>query len=738
MSKIRETFYSKFPNLVKKLPKPITNFIIKLFQALFHEQTYINILSKNQHFHGVAFVEHVLDSLNISSTVKQNELQNIPKTGRLLVIANHPTGAQDSFSLVQLIANMREDKKVKILINDIMMGITQAAELIIPVNNLTGSITKASLKSINEALENEEAVIIFPAGLVNRLSVNGLRDTQWKSSFIKIAKRTSTPILPIKVTGRNSFLFYLVSMILPLKVSGLMLAHEFATAGKRKPLHFTIGKVIPVSSFSEKIISIEEYITIFYNHIYTLGTKKEQVLQTEVTIGEAKNRQLLKQEIKQAEFLGTTIDGKKIVLADSIHSPFLLRELGRVREISFRAIGGGTGTARDNDLYDTYYRHLILWDDEELEIVGAYRIGECKDIIDKKGKEGLYTYNLCNFNEHFQDYCENSVELGRSFVQPKYWGSRALDNLWQGVGAYLAHNPKINYTYGTVTINADTPQKAVAALVYFYSYHFSCSTNMMKAKTPYVMSKEDQVELDALFKDLSYKDGFVVLKKYLKDLGTSVPTLFKQYAELYEEGAVRFFDFNINTKWGGVIEGFIIADNSRMKPLKRKRYIESYQKLQISDSLTGLYNRAHFSDIINTTIKNQRKVDINFASLIVEIDNYDSIYENEESKTADKTVITVAKRLKKLLRDNDIIARWDDKKFVIILKNVTTDEAEIVSKKLCQSVKNIKITDTLNTTCSFGLTMYKANENINDTFTRSESALNQVRNNIDNKVASVA
>jgi len=717
MFDIKEAFNKNFPKLVNTLPIPVTNIMISTLQRIFHEKTYKDIQNKNSHLSGLQFVDSMLDNLKITYTVKPYELQNIPTTGKLLVIANHITGASDAFSLVQLIGNAREDKKVRLLVNGMLMGVTQACSIIIPVDNISGAITKESLTAINEALDNEEVVVIFPAGIVNRFSSNGLKDTPWKASFLKIAKRTQTPILPVKIDSRNSILFYLISMIFP-KLSGLLLPREFAIAGRMKPLHMNIGKVIPVSSFSDKNIDNKTYINMFYKHLYTLGTYKSRPLETEVTIGKAKNKKLLKEEVKNAEFLGTTIDGKKIILASASNSPFLLSELGRVREISFRAIGGGTGTSHDNDLYDNYYKHLILWDDEDMEVVGAYRIGECKNIIQEKGKEGLYTYNLCNFSTHFEDYCNSSVELGRSFVQPKYWGSRALDNLWQGVGAYLAHNPKIQYTYGVVTINADTPPKAVAALVYFYTLHFSCATNMMQAKSPYVMSDENTEEFDKLFKDVSYKDGFTILKSYLKNLGTSVPTLFKQYAELYEEGAVRFFDFSVNDGLFGVVEGFIIADNSRMKATKRKRYIENFEKLKITDDITNLFNKAHFNDMIHSITKYQRKSDIDFVLVIIKVDDIEQV--------TDETLAKIAKTLKKSLRDNDIIAKWDNDEFIFILKNVTVDEAMMVLSKLKESITNA--------TCSFGATSYQAPESINDTFMRAKDALSEAENCDLNKV----
>ncbi len=689
VEKLLEDNYAKEMNNLSPWLKKL---FVSGFKKLFCEERLNKIDQGKEHLRGLEFTDNLLDSLGITYKVKPKELQNIPATGKLIVIANHPTGMQDSFSLVQLIANVREDKKVKLLINSMLYETSKGFGWGIPVD-VRGGISKTSLQSINEALENEEAIIIFPAGYVNRFSLfKGLKDSVWKASFFKIAQKTQTPILPIKIKGRNSLLFYITSFLVPNHISGLLLMREFVNAGKQKAIDFTIGKVIPPESFSNKAVTTQEYLEMFYQHLYTLEKNRGDILKTEITIGAPKNKKMLKDEVQRAEYLGETADGKSIILADAKHSPFLLRELGRVREISFRAIGGGTGQAHDNDLYDQYYKHLILWDNEELEVVGAYRIGECEDIIKDKGREGLYTYNLCTFSNDFQEYCGNSVELGRSFVQPKYWSTRALDNLWQGVGAYLAHNPKIKYTYGTVTINANTPKKAVAALVYFYSTYFSCSTHMMQAKTPYVMSDENQKEFDTLFEGLSYKEGFTVLKKYLKELNTSVPTLFKQYTELYEKGAVRFFDFSVNESLFGVVEGFIIADNSRMKKEKRKRYIESYEQLKTIDRVTGLFTKAHFCEQLSVMLNSKRKRDANTAVVVLEL------HEDE----VDETLLAKAsKTLKKSLRDDDLIARYDYKKFIFALKNVDENDLDIVLEKLKMALK-LK--------CSFKRTYYGEND----------------------------
>lgn len=709
MFDVEAAVYKNLSGLVEKLPDFSVRFLIRFLKKIFHAETFNRIYQNNHYLSGLAFVDSMLENLNITYTVKPNELENIPSTGGLIVIANHITGASDALSLVQLISNKRENKKVKILANKVLSGIEQAAPIMIPVDNISGVLSKKSFKALNESLENNEVIIIFPSGMVSRWSLKGIKDNPWKGSFFRLAQKTQTSILPIKVETRNSYLFYILSVLIPTKFTAFLLPREFALTSTRKPLHLTIGKVIPFSSFSDKKINKKTYIKMFYEHLYALGTKKKQIFNTEITIGSEINRKQLKQEVTQAQFLGYSNNGKMIILAEAEKSPFLLSELGRAREMSFRAVGGGTKKSRDNDSFDNHYKHLILWDEHDLEIVGAYRIGECKDIIKDKGKEGLYTSNLCNFTDDFKDYCHNSVELGRGFVQPKYWGTRSFDSLWQAVTVYLAHNPHIQYTYGAVTINANTPPKAVAVLVYFYTYHFSCPTKMMQAKKPYIMDKADEEEFKVLFDHLSYKEGFVVLKQYLKKMGIAVPTLLKQYIELYQEGAVRYFDFSVNDAFSDAVEGFIISDNYRMKKSIQERNLKNFYKDKTIDVLTSLYSSAYFNEMVNSITKHQRKSDINFVLVIIKVD--------EIEKVTDKILMKIATTLKKSLRDNDIIAKWDEDEFIFILKNVNYDETMNILSKLKDAITTAS--------CSFGATSYQAPEDIGETFIRAKDALSE-------------
>jgi putative hemolysin len=572
MFNVSTILYDKFPKL-NQLPQTLQDMIVRSLQNLFHEKDFNTIYKENHFLKGINYVSSMLRHLNIHYCVKPRELLNIPSEGGLIVVANHITGASDAYSLVELIANKRENKKVRLLVNSMLSGVKQASDIIIPVDNITGAITKKSLKSVYEALDNGEVVVIFPAGIVSRLTGKGIKDSEWRPSFLKIAKKASVPILPVKINGRNSALFYLLSILLPKKITGLMLPREFAIAGRHKPLQYTIGKVIPPTSFADKNIPLEAYAQMFYNHLYNLGTGKEEILKTEITIAPPINPKLLKEEIEKAEFLTYTSDGNKLVIADAENAPCLINELGRLRELSFRTIGGGTKAYRDNDIYDSYYKHLILWNEEDLEIMGAYRLGLCQEIVSQRGMEALYTYNQYHFDQEFENYLDQSMEVGRSFVQPKYWRSRALDNLWKGIVTYLNIHPELRYTYGIVTINADMPQKAASAIVYFYSKYFAADVEIMKAKSKFHISKEDREKYEKLFDGLTYKDGLGVLKHYLREFKVSIPTLFKQYPELYKEGGVNFFDFSKNDKLHGVIEGLIITDNHKMKENRRKRYI---------------------------------------------------------------------------------------------------------------------------------------------------------------------
>ena len=251
-----------------------------------------------------------------------------------------------------------------------------------------------------------------------------------------------------------------------------------------------------------------------------------------------------------------------------------MKEIGRLREFTFRKVEEGTGSKRDVDTFDRHYKHIILWDDEELEVVGAYRIGEANFIKEYFGKEGFYSHTLFEFEEGFEPYMTNAIELGRSFVQPRYWGSRALDYLWQGIGAYLFQNPHIRYMYGPVSLSDVYPKIAKNLIISFYSLYFSTSATLVTARNGYFMSKTEREEALSLFKGSDYKEDFATLKEQLSLMDLSVPTLYKQYTELCDEGGILFLDYNIDKEFANCVDSFILVDITKIKEAKRARYIK--------------------------------------------------------------------------------------------------------------------------------------------------------------------
>lgn len=296
-------------------------------------------------------------------------------------------------------------------------------------------------------------------------------------------------------------------------------------------------------------------------------------------IAEPEPRDILKKEISSCELLGETHDNKSIYLyrpnAVQGHTT-LLNEIGRLREEAFRLVGEGTGLARDVDHYDLYYMHIILWDDVDQQIVGAYRLCRTEYFYTTPQKP-IYTSSLFNYTANAKTILSAGLELGRSFVQERYWGSRSLDYLWSGIAAFLRRHPEYRYLLGAVSISNDLSLPAKELLVGFYRKYYGYQSHQKDAekiqcKQPFIMSDKGQVHFDELFHQLDHKQGFKVLKKQLRYLGYAVPMLYKQYTELTEKGGTEFLGFNIDPDFNDCIDGLVVVDITQITKLKKKRY----------------------------------------------------------------------------------------------------------------------------------------------------------------------
>ena len=542
-----------------------------ILRRLLHEQAFIDFAERYPHLKGIEFVEQVLDYFHFTFEVSEEERENIPAAGKVVVIANHPIGSLDGLALLKLIYHVRSD--VKIVANDLLMAIEPLKSLLLPIRNMTGTSQKHQIQRINAALDEDAAIIFFPSGEVSRLSFKGIQDGTWQQGFLKLAERAKAPILPIHIDGRNSTSFYLASLVAK-PLSTIMLVGQMFRQ-REKQVKMTVGSIIPFRSYNNITIDQKEKIKLFKKHLYRLGTAEPLLFETEAAIAPPEQRADLAKVMRHGEQLGTTPDGKIIFLYETMESPTLLREIGRLREITFRAVGEGTGKRRDIDHFDDYYRHLLLWDEEALEIAGAYRFVDAAKVLEQKGTAGLYSGSLFDLDRQKCHFLKNSLELGRSFVQQKYWGKRSLDYLWYGIGAFLAKNPHYRYLFGPVSISNMMPQLAKELLIHFYKLYFSDPKSMGCSRNPFRFS-QPLATLEAAFSGTDYRADFKKLKSQLSNLGTAVPTLYKQYTELCEPGSggVTFLDFNIDPDFNDCVDGLVIVDTHKLKEKKRKRYME--------------------------------------------------------------------------------------------------------------------------------------------------------------------
>ena len=545
-----------------------------MLRYLLNEKECNDIAMQHAHLTGIDFVEKVLESFHFSYSVPNTEVENIPCEGRVVIFANHPIGSLDALAMIKLISKVRSD--IKVVANDLLMALSPLHNILLPVKNMTGGTPKQNLTAIHNHLNNEGALLIFPSGEVSRLRPQGVRDTRWQSGFYKMACACNAPLLPMFADAKNSATFYGASMIYKPLATLLLVKEMFKQAQKTMPIR--IGQLIPPEAFKNNNFPLKVKIKLLKNHLYRIGKNRPAIFNTQSPIAHPESRSELQHALNQCEQLGETADGKLIYLYRHQNASAIMREIGRLREVAFRAVGEGTGERRDTDKFDSFYLHLILWDKNEFEIVGAYRFAEVNDVHHRIGQDALYSQSLFDYHSDFAPYFAQGLELGRSFIQPKYWGKRSLDYLWYGIGAFLIQHPHYRYLFGPVSLSGQFPEQAKALIVHFYQTHFAPPQPLAVSKSPYIIDEKITKGLDELYDHSStdketYQQNFRILKQSLSELGVAVPTLFKQYSELCEPNGVKFLDFGVDAEFNNCIDGLVLVDLNKLLPKKRAKYL---------------------------------------------------------------------------------------------------------------------------------------------------------------------
>jgi hypothetical protein len=295
------------------------------------------------------------------------------------------------------------------------------------------------------------------------------------------------------------------------------------------------------------------------------------------------NRDTLKKELNKERFLRSTRKGGNEIYCVNIHNaPNVLNEIGRLREVTFRASGGGTGLELDLDTYDTSencYEQLIVWSPEDEEIIGGYRYIMCSKAIQNSGSIALSTANYFKFTDQFiNQYLPKTIELGRSWVQPNFQptvnprkGLFALDNIWDGLGAIIRTNPNIEFFFGKVTMYPTYNREARDFLLNFMHYYFPDKENLMQPYHPIVQAFNKPL-FDEQLKGLEFKEGHKVLNNFVKERGEFIPPLVNIYMNL--SPSMKTFGTAVNADFGNVEETGILVPLDAIYPEKKDRHMD--------------------------------------------------------------------------------------------------------------------------------------------------------------------
>ncbi|MBD8527300.1 GNAT family N-acyltransferase [Pseudomarimonas arenosa] len=568
MLSVETSFYRQFPRLSSARGRMIGRPVVELLRKIVCEERINAEVTALAGVRGLDFVRQSMERLDFSYRVAPTDRLNVPTEGRCVIVANHPLGALDALALIDLVGSVRSD--IKIIGNRVLRALDGLGDLLLDCEVFGDRPGGAGLRSVYRALEAEQVVILFPAGEVSRMGPAGIRDGRWASGFARFARKTGAPVLPVHIAAHNSAAFYSWSM-LSKPLGTLMLPRELLAQSHQR-ITLTVGAPVAAETLSEHGADEGRIATAMRKHVYRLARRKPPLFTTGHSIAHPEAPLAVRDAIEAGEVLGQTSDGKRIVLLPEQPANVLMREIGRLRELAFRRVGEGTGLSRDIDAYDGHYRHIVLWNDRSLEIVGGYRLGQGSRILHERGLAGFYSTSLFDFDPNKTEFLAEAVELGRSFVHPRYWGTRSLDYLWQGIGAYLARHPEVRYLFGPVSLSAKMPEAARQRLMATHLHYFNRGS-FARARNPVRLDTEIESSCRVALTGLPPQEGLHWLRRELQRLDLPFPVLYKQYVELCAPAGVVFADFSLDPSFGHCIDGLIRLDLAQLKPAKRARYI---------------------------------------------------------------------------------------------------------------------------------------------------------------------
>lgn len=558
------------------------------------------IYDRNKHLKDLDFLNALLDEFKVSFEIPEEDLRKIPKEGAFITISNHPLGGLDGILLLKLLLEQRSD--FKIIANFLLARIAPLAPYIMQVNPFEEhKNVKSSVLGFKQAIAHLREGMplgIFPAGEVStQPNGNIYVDKTWEKSAIKLIKKANVPIIPIYFHAKNSSLFYQLA-----KQSDVLrtakLPSELLTQKNRK-IRVRIGRPI-MPKTQDEYDDLYDFSNFLRRKTYLLSNSYEQnkkfksfssILQkaTNLNLKPTKEPEKIVPPIdseilaKEVESLRTKkatrlLQNKEyeVFLAKAEEIPNILQEIGRLREITFRQVGEGTNLSIDLDEYDTYYRHLFLWENTTKKIVGAYRMGLSSDFYELYGMAGFYTYSLFRFEPELDKMLSQTIEMGRAFVVSEYQQKpMPLFLLWKGIALTTLHFPEHKYLLGGVSISNQFTEFSKALMIEFMksNYYDPYIAQYVKPK------KEFKVKLKDADKDFIFDETQSDLNKFDKIIdelepgNLRLPVLLKKYIKQN----AKVIAFNVDPLFNNAIDGLMYIRIDDLPESTIKPAMEDFQ-----------------------------------------------------------------------------------------------------------------------------------------------------------------
>ena len=541
---------------------------------------------KRKNLPATQFVDSILKRFKVDFYIPEEDLKRIPKTGPFITVSNHPLGGIDGMILLKLLLSQRGDYKV--IANFLLQRIEPLQPYIMPVNPFDEhKQAKSSMKGLKDAilhLKEGKPLGIFPAGEVSTFRDKRLIvDKDWDPAAMKLIKKAKVPVIPIYFHARNSALFYRLASVSDV-LRTAKLPSEMLTQ-KRRKIKVRIGNAIPVEDI-DGINNIEVLTAFLRRKTYMLANAFEKksfykkiprnlkLPKSPKRIAEETAEDLMIREVEICRRLDKRLLESKsyeVFLAKKEIIPNIMKEIGRLREITFRAIGEGTNKATDVDKFDDYYYQMFLWDNDANKIAGAYRMGMGHEIYADHGIEGFYLQDLFRFEPELHPMMSQSIEMGRAFIVKEYQQRpMPLFLLWKGIVHCTLRFPEHKFLIGGVSISNKFSNFSKSLMVEFMKSNFYDSEIAQYVKP----KKEFKVKLQDEDKDLVFDESRADLGKFDKIIdelepgSLRLPVLIKKYIKQN----ARVVAFNVDPLFNDVVDGLMyikIADlpESTVKPV---------------------------------------------------------------------------------------------------------------------------------------------------------------------------